>query len=134
MISSTLKFTMRVLILTFFLMSLVQCIGSTVKKDITLHDGATLVKTTDYNILGSGTGEDSAFYILGMIPVTKAPNTELALSQVLEKYPNGKTLINIKIQREDRAYFPLGLVTLVRVTADVVGDPNEFLEKDKDKK
>ncbi|TGK50804.1 hypothetical protein EHQ16_13325 [Leptospira kanakyensis] len=97
------------------------CIGSHVPKDIYLFDSATVVRSTDYKILGKGTGQDSAFYLLGMFPVTKAPNVELAMSQILEKYPNGKTLINIQIQREDKAYFPLGLVTVVNVTADVVG-------------
>ncbi|WP_244310361.1 hypothetical protein [Leptospira noumeaensis] len=97
------------------------CIGSHVPKDIYLYDSATVVRSTDYKILGKGTGQDSAFYLLGMFPVTKAPNVELAMSQILEKYPTGKTLINIQIQREDKAYFPLGLVTVVNVTADVVG-------------
>ncbi|MCT8334614.1 hypothetical protein NUH30_13100 [Leptospira sp. 85282-16] len=101
------------------------CIGSHVPKEITLFDSATVVRSTEYKILGKGKGQDSAFYLLGMIPVTKAPNIELAMSQILEKYPNGKTLINIKVQREDKAYFPLGLVTIVNVTADVVGQPEE---------
>ncbi|MCZ8342567.1 MAG: hypothetical protein O9301_06015 [Leptospira sp.] len=118
-----LKFVLPLLVLTS-----VGCLGSSVKKDITLHDGATLVKTSEYQILGKGTGEDSAFFLLGMFPVTNPPNTELALSQIMEKFPNGKTLINIKVQREDRAYFPLGLVSVVRVTADVIGDPAEVKE------
>ncbi|MCW7487960.1 hypothetical protein [Leptospira meyeri] len=101
------------------------CIGSHVSKDIYLFDSATVVRSTDYKILGKGKGQDSAFYLLGMFPVTKAPNVELAMSQILEKYPTGKTLINIKIQREDKAYFPLGLVTVVNVTADVVGQQEE---------
>lgn len=101
------------------------CIGSHVSKEIYLYDSATVVRSTDYKILGKGKGQDSAFYLLGMFPVTKAPNVELAMSQILEKYPTGKTLINVKIQREDKAYFPLGLVTVVNVTADVVGQPEE---------
>lgn len=101
------------------------CIGSHVPKEIHLFDSATVVRSTEYKILGKGKGQDSAFYLLGMFPVTKAPNVELAMSQILEKYPTGKTLINIKIQREDKAYFPLGLVTIVNVTADVVGQPEE---------
>lgn len=101
------------------------CIGSHVPKEIHLFDSATVVRSTEYKILGKGKGQDSAFYLLGMFPVTKAPNVELAMSQILEKYPTGKTLINIKIQREDKAYFPLGLVTVVNVTADVVGQPEE---------
>ncbi|PJZ47442.1 hypothetical protein EHQ30_03650 [Leptospira brenneri] len=101
------------------------CIGSHIPKDIYLFDSATVVRSTDYKILGKGKGQDSAFYLLGMFPVTKAPNVELAMSQILEKYPTGKTLINIKIQREDKPYFPLGLVTVVNVTADVVGQVEE---------
>ncbi len=124
-----LKFVLPLLVLTS-----VGCLGSSVKKDITLHDGATLVKTSEYQILGKGTGEDSAFFLLGMFPVTNPPNTELALSQIMEKFPNGKTLINIKVQREDRAYFPLGLVSVVSVTADVIGDPTEVKEPEIRKK
>ncbi|TGL08432.1 hypothetical protein EHQ43_05150 [Leptospira bouyouniensis] len=107
-------------------LSLFSCIGSHVPKEIHLYDSATVVRSTDYKILGKGTGQDSAFYLLGMFPVTKAPNVELAMSQILEKFPTGKTLINIKIQREDKAYFPLGLVTVVNVTADVVGQQEEL--------
>ncbi|TGM56195.1 hypothetical protein EHQ91_15035 [Leptospira biflexa] len=109
------------------IINLVGCIGSHVPKEIHLFDSATVVRSTDYKVLGKGTGQDSAFYLLGMFPVTKAPNVELAMSQILEKYPTGKTLINIKIQVEDKAYFPLGLVTVVNVTADVVGQPEETI-------
>ncbi len=124
-----LKFVLSILILTLF-----GCLGSSVKKDITLHDGATFVKTSEYQVLGKGVGEDSAFFLLGMFPVSNPPNTELALSQIMEKYPNGKTVINIKIQKEDRAYFPLGLVSVVKVTADVIGDPAEIKEPETRKK
>ncbi|XDD42372.1 hypothetical protein AB3N58_13890 [Leptospira sp. WS60.C2] len=115
----------KIVYVALSIMSGIGCIGSHVPKDIHLYDGATVVRSTDYKILGKGTGQDSAFYLLGMFPVTKAPNVELAMSQILEKYPTGKTLINIKIQREDKAYFPLGLVTVVNVTADVVGQQEE---------
>lgn len=120
MITSILKFFISFFSASIMLMG---CIGSHVSKEIYLYDSATVVRSTDYKILGKGKGQDSAFYLLGMFPVTKAPNVELAMSQILEKYPTGKTLINIKIQREDKAYFPLGLVTAVNVTADVVGQP-----------
>ncbi|WP_244288170.1 hypothetical protein [Leptospira congkakensis] len=122
--TTILKILMGILSATIMAMG---CIGSHVPKDIYLYDSATVVRSTDYKILGKGKGQDSAFYLLGMFPVTKAPNVELAMSQILEKYPNGKTLINIKIQREDKAYFPLGLVTAVNVTADVVGQPEETI-------
>ncbi len=98
------------------------CIGMKVRNEITLFDSATLVRSDNYVVLGKGTGQDSAFFILGMIPVTKEPNVELAMSQALEKFPGGRTLTNIQIIREDRPYFPLGLVTVVIVTADVIGE------------
>lgn len=117
----------KIIPVSFFLMAfhLLGCIGSHVPKEIHLYDSATVVRSTEFKILGKGTGQDSAFFLLGMFPVTKAPNVELAMSQILEKYPTGKTLINIKIQREDKAYFPLGLVSVVIVTADVVGQLEE---------
>lgn len=111
--------------LPILLIGLINCIGSRVPKEIHLFDSATVVRSTDFKVIGKGTGQDSAFYLLGMFPVTKAPNVELAMSQILEKYPTGKTLINIKIQREDKAYFPLGLVSVVNVTADVVGEAEQ---------
>lgn len=110
--------------LIFVLLSLLMtnCLGMKVRREIALFDSATLVRSENYVVLGKGTGEDSAFFILGMFPVTKPPNVELAMSQALEKFPDGRTLINIQIIREDRPYFPLGLVTAVIVTADVVGE------------
>ncbi len=104
------------------------CIGAQIQKDVHLMDSATWIQSDSLVILGNGSGSDSAFFILGAIPVTKEPNVERAMSQILEKYPNGRSLINVVIQREDRPYFPLGLVTVINVTADVVGvasDKNE---------
>ncbi len=109
------------------------CIGAKIKNEIQVFDAATVVRSGDYVILGRGYGQDSAFYILGMIPVTKEPNVELALSQALEKFPEGRTLINIQIQQEDRPYFPLGLVTVVHVSADVVGDMKQPVDANKKK-
>lgn len=117
------------------LLGITNCIGSRVPKEIYLFDSATVVRSNEYKVIGKGTGQDSAFFLLGMFPVTKAPNVELAMSQILEKYPTGKTLINIKIQKEDKPYFPLGLVTVVNVTADVAGEPEEtFQTTGKEKK
>ncbi|MDF3819751.1 hypothetical protein P3G55_07575 [Leptospira sp. 96542] len=127
------KFLFKGVMILGFLSS-INCIGSHVSKDIQVFDSATIVRSTEYQILGTGTGQDSSFYLLGMFPVTKAPSVELALSQVMEKFPEGKTLINIRIQREDRAYFPLGLVTVLTVKADVVGDPNDNSAKFKETK
>ncbi|TGL57733.1 hypothetical protein [Leptospira jelokensis] len=119
----------------FTLVGFANCIGSRVPKDIYLFDSATVVRSNEYKVIGKGTGQDSAFFLLGMFPVTKAPSVERAMSQILEKYPTGKTLINIKIQNEDKAYFPLGLVSAVNVTADVVGDAEETIPTNgKDKK
>jgi len=101
------------------------CLGMKVRNEISLFDSATLVRSDSYVVLGKGRGEDSAFFLLGMFPVTKAPNVELAMSQALEKFPEGRTLINIQIIREDRPYFPLGLVSVVIVTADVVGEAKD---------
>jgi hypothetical protein len=110
--------------LIFVILSILMtnCLGMKVRREIALYDSATLVRSENYVVFGKGTGEDSAFFMLGMFPVTKAPNVELAMSQALEKFPEGRTLINIQIIREDRPYFPLGLVTAVIVTADVVGE------------
>lgn len=107
------------------------CIGAQIQKDIYLMDSATWIQSDSLVILGKGTGSDSAFFLLGAIPVTKEPNVERAMSQILEKYPNGRSLINVVIQREDRPYFPLGLVTVVTVNADVVGTPTDKGEPSK---
>lgn len=104
-----------------------------VRNEIVLFDSATLVRNDNYVVLGKGTGEDSTFFLLGMFPVTKAPNVELAMSQALEKFPEGRTLINIQIIREDRPYFPLGLVSVVIVNADVVGEAKEVITETKPK-
>jgi hypothetical protein len=109
--------------IVLLLLSMTNCIGMKVRNEIALFDSATIVRSENYVVLGKGTGQDSAFFILGMFPVTKEPNVELAMSQALEKFPEGRTLINIQIIREDRPYFPLGLVATVIVTADVVGEP-----------
>ncbi|GBF50886.1 lipoprotein [Leptospira ryugenii] len=93
-----------------------------VRNEIHLYDAATNFYSTNYVVLGKGKGEDTAFFLLGMIPVTKAPSIDLAMSQVLEKFPEGRSLVNIQIIREDRPYFPLGLVTAVVVVADVIGE------------
>ncbi|TGN13127.1 hypothetical protein [Leptospira ilyithenensis] len=129
------KLRINILFLLFCLTVFNACLGAKLQKEIHLFDSATIIRSNDYVILGRGFGQDSAFYILGMIPVTREPNVELALSQVLEKYPEGKTLINIQIQRIDKPYFPLGLVTIVSVSADVVGSPKleEVVETPKGK-
>ncbi|WP_411823832.1 hypothetical protein [Leptospira sp. 'Mane'] len=117
------KLRISIFFLLFCLTVFNACLGANLQKEIHLFDSATIIRSNDFVILGKGRGQDSAFYFLGMIPVTREPNIELALSQALEKYPEGKTLINIQIQRVDKPYFPLGLVTVVMVSADVIGSP-----------
>ncbi len=121
------------LTLPIFIFAMFGCIGMKVRNEISIFDSATLVRSDKYTVLGKGTGQDSAFFLLGMIPVTKAPNVELAMSQALEKFPEGRTLVNIQIIREDRPYFPLGLVSVVIVTADVVGEAKEDVTDPKPK-
>jgi len=111
--------TLAGLVILFFCFSF--CLGSTIRKETDLFDSATWIQTDEMEVLGSGEGSDSSFFLWGMIPVTTEPSLEKAMSQILEKFPDGKGLTNIQIYREDKAYFPLGMVIAIHVKAKVVG-------------
>jgi hypothetical protein len=89
-------------------------------REINLLPMATNIKDSEYEILGKSTGSSSTFYFLGLIPVTGTLNTEYALSQAVQKYENGQTIINLILWHETHYFFPIGKVSVVKVEGDVI--------------
>lgn len=81
---------------------------------------ATIIRSSGYSKLGKAEGESSTLYLLGFIPVTNPLNMEYAMSQAVQKVPGGQSMVDIVYWHETHYYFPLGLVSVLKVEGTVV--------------
>lgn len=81
---------------------------------------ATVIRSEDYKTLGESEGESSAYYLLGLIPVTPPLNIDYAMSQAVQKIPNGSSMVNVRTWIESHYYFPVGKVLVLKVKGQVV--------------
>lgn len=114
---------MKYIFIVIFSLSLLSlaCVGDGKVRDISIHPEATRVLSSNYDIIESSVGESSTFFILGLIPITQEISMEYALSQAVQKVPNGQTMINLKVWHETRYFFPLGTISVLKVKGDVIG-------------
>ncbi|WP_420896667.1 hypothetical protein [Leptospira weilii] len=107
------------------------CMGATLFKpggrvrSPALYDSATIIRTSEYDILEESEGESSTFFLFGMIPITNPISIDYALSQAVQKVPGGKSLINIKVWHETHVMFPLGTVSVLKIKGSVIGNKEE---------
>ncbi|TGK19990.1 hypothetical protein EHO61_05600 [Leptospira fluminis] len=92
-------------------------------REIRITDSATIVRSADYDELGISTGESSAFFLFGLIPVTNPINMDYALSEAVRKIPGGKSLVKVRYWHETHLFFPVGTVSVLKVKGMVVGAP-----------
>lgn len=109
----------------FFSLSLWNCMGGVVDKggnfrDASLYPSATILRADGYKVLGEAEGESSAFYLLGLIPVTSPINIDYALSQAVQVYPEGGSMVNMRLWTETHYFFPVGKVLVLKVKGDVI--------------
>jgi hypothetical protein len=87
---------------------------------ISHSSSATVIRSDSYKVLGTAEGESSVYYLLGLIPVTSPLNIDYALSQAVQQYPGGGSMINLRVWTEVHYYFPVGKVYVLKVKGDVV--------------
>ncbi|EQA35745.1 hypothetical protein LEP1GSC047_0434 [Leptospira inadai serovar Lyme str. 10] len=92
-------------------------------RDPRLIDSATILRSTDYEELGTSTGESSVFFLFGLIPMTNPLNMDYALSEAVRKIPGGKTMVKVRYWHETHLFFPVGTVSILKVKGMVVGAP-----------
>lgn len=74
-------------------------------RDPRLIDSATILRSTDYEELGTSTGESSVFFLFGLIPMTNPLNMDYALSEAVRKIPGGKTMVKVRYWHETHLFF-----------------------------
>jgi hypothetical protein len=105
--------------------SLSSCAGSIIDKgghsrDLRMAPSATIIRSSGYKKLAESDGESSTLFLLGFIPVTNPLNMEYAMSQAVQKIPGGQSLVNVVYWHEDHYYFPVGIVSVLKVEGTVV--------------
>jgi hypothetical protein len=122
-----------------FSLALLGCAGAGAEKgghtrEIQIAPAGTIIRGSGYQELGIATGESSTLFLFGMIPVTNPLNIEYAISQAVQKYPGGQSIVGLTIWHETHYYFPIGRVSVVKVKGMVIRldktpiptrDPNE---------
>ncbi|EPG72818.1 putative lipoprotein [Leptospira fainei serovar Hurstbridge str. BUT 6] len=93
-------------------------------RDPRFVDSATILRSTDYEELGTSTGESSVFFLFGLIPMTNPLNMDYALSEAVRKIPGGKTIVKVRYWHETHLFFPVGTVSVLKVKGMVVGAPS----------
>ncbi|MBW9232271.1 hypothetical protein JQK62_07860 [Leptospira santarosai] len=107
------------------------CMGATLFKPggrvraPALYDSATIIRTSEYDILEESEGESSTFFIFGIIPITNPISIDYALSQAVQKVPGGRSLIGIRVWHETHVMFPVGTVSVLKVKGNVIGNKEE---------
>ncbi|EMM75123.1 hypothetical protein [Leptospira santarosai] len=107
------------------------CMGATLFKpggrvrSPAIYDSATIIRTSEYDVLEESEGESSTFFIFGIIPITNPISIHYALSQAVQKVPGGRSLIDIKVWHETHVMFPLGTVSVLKVKGNVIGNKEE---------
>lgn len=81
---------------------------------------ATIIRSEEYKILGTETGETSTFFLFGLIPVSNPVNIEYALSQAVQKVEGGDSMVNMTLWHEVHYFYPLGTVSVTKVRGDIV--------------
>jgi hypothetical protein len=108
-----------------FCILFINCLGAIVDKGgsfnmVSLNPSATIIRSENYKELGEAEGESSTFYLLGLFPVTNSLNLDYALSQAAQKYPDGGSIVNLRIWLETHYYFPVGKVLVLKVKGNVI--------------
>ncbi|MCE9501658.1 MAG: hypothetical protein K8R21_14335 [Leptospira sp.] len=116
-------------LLSLFFLS---CYGGKQLRGFDFIPAATIIRAENYKVLGRSEGESSTFFILNLFPVNKPLNIEYALSQAVQKIPGGQTMVNIQLWHETHYFWPLGRVSAVKVSGDVVsfGEVKVISEED----
>lgn len=110
----------------FFLFLLNNCLGGALGDrggaiiNLNHSPSATIIRSEDYKTLGESEGETSSFYLLGLIPVTPVLNIDYAMSQAVQKIPNGSSMVNVRTWIESHYYFPVGKVLVLKVKGEVI--------------
>ncbi|PJD99915.1 MAG: hypothetical protein CK427_15135 [Leptospira sp.] len=115
----------KISLILYFCILTISCVGDGKVRDISIQPEATRILSSNYEILGSSIGESSTFYILGFIPITTEISMDYALSQAVQKIPNGQTMVDLKVWHETRYFFPLGTVSVLKVRGNVIGKKAE---------
>lgn len=95
---------------------------------------ATIVRGQGYRTIQASEGESSTFFLLGLWPMTKPLDIDYAMSLAVQKVEGGQSLVNMRVWHETHYYFPLGSVSVVKVTGDVVSFTAAKKQLFKDKK
>ena len=96
---------------------------------------ATIIRSSNYTILGRAEGQSSTFFLLGLWPVTSHPDINYALNDALQKVKEGQSITNLAIWHETHYFFPVGTVSVVMVEGDVISFRTEDkIEKNTDRK
>lgn len=112
--------------LIFLLFALNHCLGGALADkggaiiNMNHSPSATIIRSEDYKTLGESEGESSTYYLLGLIPVTPPLNIDYAMSQAVQKIPNGSSMVNVRTWIESHYYFPVGKVLVLKVKGDIV--------------
>ncbi len=107
------------------LVSALGCAGAGAEKGghtrvVRMAPSATILRSSEYEVLGEAEGEASTLFLLGFFPVTKPLNPEYALSQAVQKYEGGQSMVNLIYWHETHYYFPLGVVSVWKVQGKVI--------------
>lgn len=81
---------------------------------------ATIIRSSEYRVLGESEGESSTLFLLGFMPVTKPLNMEYAISQAIQKFPEGQSMVDMVYWHETHYYYPLAIVSVLKVHGTVV--------------
>jgi hypothetical protein len=96
---------------------------------VRMTPSATIIRSTGYKKLADSDGESSTLFLLGLFPVTNPLDIEYAMSQAVQKVPGGQSLVNVVYWHENHYYFPIGLVSVLKVEGTVVSlnpEPEEL--------
>ncbi|WCL47690.1 hypothetical protein [Leptospira sp. GIMC2001] len=104
---------------------LIDCMGGFVDKGghsrvIRLTPSATIIRSSEYTKLTHSEGESSTLFLFGLFPVTNNLDIEYAMSQAVQKVPDGQSLIDIQYWHETHYYYPVGTVSVLKVQGMVV--------------
>ncbi len=112
--------------LLLLLFTLNNCLGGALTDkggaiiNINHSTSATIIRSEEYKTLGESEGESSTYYLLGLFPVTPPLNIDYAMSQAVQKIPNGSSMVNVRTWIESHYYFPVGKVLVLKVKGQVI--------------
>lgn len=126
-------------ILLIFIFQIPHCAGAGLERGghsrvIRMAPQATIIRSSEYEVLGVAEGEASTLYLFGFLPVTPPLNPEYALSQAVQKFEGGQSMVDLVIWHETHYYFPLGIVSVWKVEGKVVSFQKGNLKKKNEEK